>query len=164
MLFWSKWLAAKKQKKQLREQVMGVHDRMVDHLLDLSANGGLKVKDDYDLRFDLMVFFSAYLLYCLREDKEFSHAFWEIVFEGIQESLRIRGVTDIRIGARMQQAMQDATGRRNVYLAAWESDDKAGLRKAIARNILVGADVDDGRIDTILAALEGFPGIMMNSR
>jgi hypothetical protein len=162
MLFWNRWLQSKRQKKARRAHVMGVHDRLVEHLLKLTAKEGLGVTDEYDLRFDLMVFFSSYILFCFREDESFSQDFWEIVFEGFQESLRMRGVTDIRMAARMKQTMQDATGRRNVYVVAWEEGDSEGLRRAIARNILSGAKVDDDRIDQILGALEGLPERVMD--
>jgi hypothetical protein len=162
MIFWKQWLHNKQQKKLQREQVMAVHDRIVDHLLKLIANGNLGIEDDYELRFDLMVFFASYLLFCQKDDVEFSHNFWELVFEGIRESLRLRGVTDVRIGARMGEALKDATGRRNVYLAAWDADDQELLRKAIARNVLCGAKADDKRVDTVLAGLAGFPDNMMN--
>ncbi|MBF0382533.1 MAG: hypothetical protein HQL69_16040, partial [Magnetococcales bacterium] len=134
MIFWKQWQQKKQQKKLQREQVMAVHDRVVDHLLKLIQNGNLEIEDDYELRFDLMVFFASYLLFCQKDDVEFSQCFWELVFEGIQESLRLRGVTDIRMGARMGEALNDATGRRNVYIAAWEADDNDSLRRAIARN------------------------------
>jgi hypothetical protein len=161
MSFWNKWLQNKSQKQVMRERVLMVHDRLVDHLLKLAENRGLGLEDGYDLRFDLMVFFAANLLYCLREETEFSQELWETVFEGFQESLRLRGVTDVRMAARMKQTLQDATGRRNIYIVAWENGDHDGLRRAIARNILNGAEIDDGRIDRILAALEGFPDIML---
>ncbi|MBF0194776.1 MAG: hypothetical protein HQL71_09465 [Magnetococcales bacterium] len=163
MAFWTGWQKNKRQKKLQREQVMAVHDRIVDHLFDIIKNGNLKIEDDYDLRFDLMIFFASYLLFCKKEDVEFSQSFWEIVFEGIQESLRLRGVTDVRMGARMGQAYTDATARRNAYIAAWETEDNELLRKAIARNILCGAKPDDKRVETIIAGLEGFEDNMMNS-
>jgi hypothetical protein len=162
MIFWKQWQQNKKQKKLQREQVMAVHDRMVDHLLNVIANGNLRIEDDYDLRFDLMIFFASYLLFCQKEDVEFSQSFWELVFEGIQESLRLRGVTDVRMGAKMGQALKDATGRRNVYIAAWEADDQEVLRKAIARNVLCGAKADDKRVDTVIAGLADFEKNMMN--
>jgi hypothetical protein len=162
MLFWNKWRQNKQLEEDKRKRVLAVHDRLVDHLFKVIKKGGLGVVDGYDLRFDLMVFMASNLLYCLRDDPEFSQDFWEVVFEGFQESLRHRGVTDIRMAAKMKQTMQDATGRRNIYVVAWENEDEEGIREAIARNILNGAKREDSRIDTLIGALEGFPGRIMD--
>ncbi|MBF0456107.1 MAG: hypothetical protein HQL72_14975 [Magnetococcales bacterium] len=161
MSFWNNWRQDKSQKQALRERAMRVHDRLVDRLLVVSGSGKLNLEDGYDLRFNIMVFFAARLLYTLRDDPEFSQEFWEITFEGFQESLRLRGVTDVRMAARMKQVMQDATGRRNVYVVAWENQDGEGLRRAVGRNILNGAKKEDRRIDLLLAAIEGFPDAVM---
>jgi hypothetical protein len=162
MSIWGIWRQDGGRRQVQRERVMGVHDRLVDHLLKLTGSGSIGIPDEYELRFEMMVFFASYILYSFRDDAQFSQDFWEVVFEGFQESLRIRGVTDIRMAARMKQTMQDATGRRNVYVVAWENGDQEGLRRAVARNILCGAEVDDARIDNILLALEDVPDMGKN--
>lgn len=159
MSFWEKWRQKKRQKRLVKAQALALHDQVVDHLLALVADNDLGVEDDFDLRFDLMVFFVSHILFKQRKNIEFSHELWEVTFEGFRESLRLRGVNDVRMGARMKQALHDATGRRNVYVVAWEESDDQGLRKAIARNILNGAKISDGRIDLVLAGLKGLPGI-----
>ncbi|MBF0448257.1 MAG: hypothetical protein HQL67_08670 [Magnetococcales bacterium] len=161
MSFWQNWQAEKRHKKELRTQAMAVHDRLVERVLALTKDRGLGVDDDYDLRFDVMVFLTAFLLYKIRDKVVFSQELWEITFEGFQESLRLRGVTDIRMAARMKQTMQDATGRRNIYIVAWENQDQPGLRRAVGRNILNGAIPEDERINQLLKALEGFPDCVM---
>ncbi len=160
MSLWNRWRHKREQDKAGRKAAMEVHDRVVDHLLVLSGDGSLGLDDGYELRFELMVFYASNILFEFRDDAVFTQDFWEIVFEGFQESLRMRGVTDIRMAARMKKTLQNATGRRNVYVAAWESDDAVELRRAIARNILNGAKEDDERIDRILASLEGLPGLV----
>ncbi|MBF0369838.1 MAG: ubiquinol-cytochrome C chaperone family protein [Magnetococcales bacterium] len=91
-------------------------------------------------------------------DQSLSQALWEITFEGFEMSLRQRGVNDVRIGARMRQIFQDATGRRNIYLSAWENGDQDALRRAIRRNVLNTRPLEDPGIDRILAALDHLAG------
>lgn len=155
MSFWRKWRQDRARKRALRHWVLAVHDHLVDHLLSLTRDGAMGHEDEYEIRFEIMVFLASYLLFKFKGDPEFSQAFWEVVFEGFQESLRSRGVTDVRMGARMNQTFQEATGRRNAYLSAWEAADQETLRRAIGRNVLNGARSEDTRIDTLLASLVG---------
>ncbi|MEO5353412.1 MAG: ubiquinol-cytochrome C chaperone family protein [Magnetococcus sp. XQGC-1] len=140
-----------------RPEVITLHGRIVDRVLRMTE-GGWGIPDTFDLRFDVMIFWVSALLRHLHgagpEYAPLSQMLWDITFEGLEESLRDRGVTDIRIASKMRKLLQDATGRRNAYLAAWE--DPAALRVVIARNIFNGADPDDPRIDTLLANLPGF--------
>lgn len=159
MLFWQKWRQNRAQQSLQREQIMQLHDQIVDHLLILSQDDQLGVEDGYELRFDLMVFFASYLLFIHKSKVEFCQALWDMVFEGFRESLRVRGVTDIRMGARMKKAYRDATGRRDVYIEAWEKRDDFALREAVKRNILNNQENCDAQIEQIVGALQTLPGI-----
>ena len=140
-----------------RPEVIVLHGRIVDRVLRITE-GGLGIPDTFDLRFDVMIFWVSVVLRHLHgagpATAPLSQMLWDITFEGLEESLRDRGITDLRMASKMRKLLQDATGRRNAYLAAWEDPD--ALRVVIARNIFNGAQPTDPRIDTLLANLPGF--------
>jgi len=136
-----------------RQQALTINNQLVQRAEDLASGGTLYIDDDFNHRFEIMVFFAARILFEFRENHAFSHVFWETIFDGFDYSLRERGVNDIRIGARMNKLHAHATGRRNAFLAAWEGDDKIALADAIARNILNGASPDDPRVAVLLEQL-----------
>lgn len=150
---------ARKHKKELRGWAMALHDRLAGSALATTRDEGLGLKDDFSLRFEVMTLLVSHHLFHLRQlgdalSGERMQALWEIMFEGFEYSLRHRGVNDIRIASRMRKLFQQATGRRDVFLAALESGDVASLRAAIARNVLNGAPPEDERIDRLLALME----------
>ncbi len=156
----------------MRSRAMAIHSRLVDRTLTLTRDGELAIEDGFPLRFDVMVLLVAAALRHLRRQEggarvtALSQALWDITFEGFEESLRDRGVTDIRMAARMRKLLMNATGRRDAYLQAWEMLDRAEnidatgaervmdghwpIREAIARNVLNGATIGDSRVDRLL--------------
>lgn len=167
---WFKQLFEKKHAESvLRDRTMVLHGRIVERVLTLTqsepssdeSSNPLQIKDDFILRFDVMVLMVSSVLHHLHHfypsEKDLSQSLWELTFESFEESLRDRGVMDVRIGARMGTLFQNATGRRNAYLQAWDDEDPIIIRKAIARNVLNGAEPLDDRVDIILKALSGFP-------
>lgn len=143
-----------------RTQMIAIQGEVVDRVLRISG-AGLGIEDTFSLRFDIMIFFISEVLRHLHDAGPIhaarSQLLWDITFEGLEESLRDRGVTDIRLASRMRKLLQDALGRRNAYLAAWAQPDASeAIRIVMARNILNGASPTDPRIDTLLAHLPGF--------
>ncbi|MEO5363684.1 MAG: ubiquinol-cytochrome C chaperone family protein [Magnetococcus sp. DMHC-8] len=153
--------------QRLREQVLAVHGDIVDQVVQLAAGDELGMADGFELRFDLLVLFVSALLHRLHDrvaQASLSQMLWDVTFESLEESLRERGVTDLRLASRMRTLLQSATGRRNAYLAAWDRPgDPDAIRAVIARNVLNGAAISDSRIDILLACLPGsaehLPGI-----
>ncbi|MBF0612717.1 MAG: hypothetical protein G8345_16595 [Magnetococcales bacterium] len=153
-------LQERQKKQRLHQWALTVHDHLASQVLKLAASGSLELKDGFELRFELMVLAVTSCLFRLHkqgeeESQEKLAALWEITFEGLEYSLRERGVNDIRIAARMRRLFQDATGRRNAYLTAWQDGDGQGLRAAIARNVLNGAAREDPRMDLLEEFLLG---------
>ncbi|MBF0614697.1 MAG: hypothetical protein HQL92_06040 [Magnetococcales bacterium] len=131
------------------------HDRLAAMTLTLTRDERLGVTDDFPLRFDVMVLLVAGVLFHwrTRQDQAWSHALWEMTYEGFEESLRNRGVTDMGMGRRMKKLFRQGTGRRDAFLAAWEAGDPDAVRAAVARNVLNGADPADSRVDCLLEAV-----------
>ena len=171
------WFSEKSSKKRsdavLRARVMPAHGRIVDRVLQITGEDVWGVADNFVFRFDVMVFFVSAVLRHLHHAGQrqgtpiflqFSQTLWDVTFEGFEESLRDRGVTDIRMAARMRKLLQNAMGRRNAYLEAWEKpEDQNAIRSVIARNVFNGADATDPRTDMLLAHLQGFVGAVLPS-
>lgn len=137
---------------------MALHDRMVTEALGWSAGDRLGVTDDFPLRFDVMILLVAGVVHRLhhRGEDEVAQALWDMTFEGLEESLRQRGVTDLSMARRMKKLVRQATGRRDAFLAAWDAGDGAALRQAVARNVLNGADPDDPRVTGLIEGVAAF--------
>lgn len=150
----------------LRQQVMPVHGRIVDRALKITGADDWGLDDNFDFRFDVMVFLISVVLHNLHHAGKkseskisplFSQMLWDVTFEGFEESLRDRGVTDVRMAARMRKLLQNAMGRRNAYLDAWQSQDNdVAIRIVVARNVFNGAQTTDPRLNRFLANLPGF--------
>ena len=140
----------------LRLECLALHDRLVDRTIALTTAGQLQIKDDFSLRFEVMVLLVAVVLYHLtaKNEKQRAEQLWEITFEGFESRLREQGVNDIRIAAKMRKLLLYATGRRNAYLAAIPHNDQALLRQAIGRNVLNGAEASDPRINLLLEEIQ----------
>ncbi|MBF0184858.1 MAG: ubiquinol-cytochrome C chaperone family protein [Magnetococcales bacterium] len=152
--------ASEPQEAILRRQAMAIHDGIIERVLLIIEQENLHLNDNFELRFDILMLLVSHVLrylHDLGDQLPLSQTLWELTFESLEESLRERGVTDIRMASRMRKLLQNATGRRNAYLTAWDNRDKQAIREAIARNILNGATSDDPRIDRLLANLPGFP-------
>ncbi|MBF0160653.1 MAG: ubiquinol-cytochrome C chaperone family protein [Magnetococcales bacterium] len=134
-----------------------MHDRIVDRVLQATAQEGMGSTESFILRFDVMILFVSAALRHLHTadppDTLRAQMLWEITFEGLEESLRSRGVSDLRMASRMRKLLQNAMGRRNAYLKAW--DEPEAMRAAIARNVFNGADAGDPRVDMLLTHLSG---------
>ncbi|MEO5330701.1 MAG: hypothetical protein H7839_01650 [Magnetococcus sp. YQC-5] len=158
-MWWLKRRLAKKSlQARLRGQAMTIYDQLAKRTLDLTGGDQLGLPDDFALRFDVMVLLVAGVLRGMRQRgdaKELAQGLWEMTFEGFEESLRNRGVTDIRMAARMNKLLMQATGRRNAYLMAWDAGEVQVLREAVGRNVLNGADPQDSRVDILLEAVQG---------
>ncbi|MBF0158683.1 MAG: hypothetical protein HQL58_04105 [Magnetococcales bacterium] len=147
----------------IHQEMLLLHDRLVDRTLDLTSNGVLDLPDDFSLRFEVLVFLVAVALHHFRQHvasnplhQQRAQQLWEITFEGFDHGLRQKGVSDIRMSARMHKLLQQATGRRNAYLTALEQGDELLLRQAISRNILNQPDavtVVDPRVERLLERL-----------
>ncbi|MBF0125250.1 MAG: hypothetical protein HQL60_07935 [Magnetococcales bacterium] len=127
----------------LHQEMLTLHDQLVDQTLSVTSGSWLGIKDDFSLRFEVLMLLVAAALYQLKQhesmdpvNKKRAQQLWEITFESFDHTLRQQGVSDIRMSARMHKLLQQATGRRNAYLVALDNADPQALRRAISRNIL----------------------------
>lgn len=166
MLWFKKITPKKEQEKAMRPKVLALHAQIIDRVLTITAESHWNMDDNFDFRFDVTVFLISDLLHLLHlaEQKQpdrtislFSQMLLDVMFEGFEESLRDRGVTDIRIASRMRKLLQSAMGRRNAYLEAWQhKESHEAIRPVIARNIFNLAKPDDPRIELFLTNQQGF--------
>jgi hypothetical protein len=159
MNFLRRWLTRRVERRLVQAQrpvALVVYNQVAGQAVRLAESGRLQLADDFSLRFEVVVFFIARVLFLWRQDNKPEaalQALWETTFEGFDHTLRQRGVNDIRMAARMNKLFRYATGRRDAYLAAWTTDDTAALHAAMARNVLNGASPDDLRVGILLEAL-----------
>lgn len=149
-----------KRRRVDRRRMTGraLYNRVAARTAALAESGELGLEDDFSLRFEVVVLFASGTLFQWRvsgrDDPDLAQAYWEEVFEGFDHSLRQRGVTDVRMAARMRKLLVHGTGRRKAYLTALESGDKNALRDAIGRNVLNDVPGSDPRVDRLLDELE----------
>ncbi|OSM05074.1 ubiquinol-cytochrome C chaperone family protein [Magnetofaba australis] len=146
--------------QRLKRGALAAQKSLASAALKLSENNALGVEDDFDHRFETMILVGSALSFHVRRQAgndaaRINQALWDAIFEGFDYSMRQRGVNDIRIGARMEKLLQNAMGRRDVYLNALENDDEPALRAAIRRNVLdSNCETDDPRIDGLIDAMQ----------
>ncbi|MBF0177213.1 MAG: ubiquinol-cytochrome C chaperone family protein [Magnetococcales bacterium] len=163
MFLWQRYRERKRRSRSLRSEVFARHDRLVEQTCAWTGSGLFSLPDDFNLRFEVMVFLVSLQLFAWRqraqpEDESRIECLWEAMFEGFDHSLRERGVPDMRIGSRMRKLLEHATGRRQAYLEALESRDRDRFHAAIGRNVLNGAPSDDPRIQRLLEEVQAiFP-------
>ncbi|MEO5378684.1 MAG: hypothetical protein H7832_13005 [Magnetococcus sp. DMHC-6] len=155
MMLWFTNFNAKKHLQGLREKALNIYNRLVERVLPLAQGGGLQIADEFELRFDLLVFFVAGIMFQLRQsDSELAETLWAVTFEGLDHSLRQRGVQDLGMRKKMRKIYADAAGRLQAYHQAMQQQDDLLLRRAVGRNVLNGAEAQDPRVGIILEHLQ----------
>ncbi|MBF0309111.1 MAG: hypothetical protein HQL56_06260 [Magnetococcales bacterium] len=159
-----KWRLKKAWHQELKAGLLPVHDRLAQESLDLAASGDLQLPDDFNVRFEVMLLLISRVLWLLKSvdgpDSPRVQTLWDLTFEGFDQSLRSRGVTDMGMSRRMRKLLGHATGRRNAYIAALEKADRTALMEAISRNCLNGASPEDARVALLLDHLEKIPALL----
>ncbi|MBF0436831.1 MAG: ubiquinol-cytochrome C chaperone family protein [Magnetococcales bacterium] len=150
-------LTAAKGEKVTRERVLALHGRIVDEVLLWTAGDRLGVEDEFSLRFEVMILAVSMVLVALKDDQGMVQGLWDMTFEGFEESLRQRGVNDIRIGARMRVIIHNAMGRCRAYMDAMKTADDVLLRQSIIRNVFNGVVDQQETVEMLLASVLKLP-------
>lgn len=163
----------KSHQDALREEAMALHSRIVEEVLAWTAKGRLGLEDGFASRFEVMVLAVAVVLFALAAEekmsqdkssrKDLSQGLWDMTFEGFEESLRQRGVTDIRIGARMRVLLQNAMGRRNAYVDAMKDEKGIALHEAVVRNVFNGAVGNRETVEMLLSSVLKLPARVLGN-
>jgi cytochrome b pre-mRNA-processing protein 3 len=77
------------------------------------------------------------------------------IFTGLDEGLRLAGVSDLAVGKKMKKLAQAFYGRAEAYTAALSADEPA-LREALARNLLGGTVPAEAVAQGLLDEIAGF--------
>lgn len=155
-------LAGVGSKKAMRKRVLALHGRIVDEVLLWTAQDRLGVKDEFSLRFEVMTLAVSMVLVALKDDEALVQGLWDMTFEGFEESLRQRGVNDIRIGARMRVIIHTAMGRCRAYMDAMKTADEELLRQSIIRNVFNGEESQLKTVEMLLASVLKLPQRVMD--
>ncbi|MBF0426008.1 MAG: ubiquinol-cytochrome C chaperone family protein [Magnetococcales bacterium] len=164
MFSWRRFQERKQGAQTLRAEVLAHHDRLVESTRALSGAEWLALPDDFNLRFELLILLVSVQLFLWRrvaqpEAEARIAQLWEIVFEGFDNTLRLQGVSDIRMAGRIRKLLGYATGRRKAYLDALGGGDRHAFCAAIGRNVLNGAPADDPRVQQLITQTRAtFPG------
>ncbi|MBF0109363.1 MAG: ubiquinol-cytochrome C chaperone family protein [Magnetococcales bacterium] len=140
-----------------RQRVMALHGRIVEEVLEWTAGDRLGVADRFSLRFEVMVLAVSVVMVSVKEDRELVQGLWDMTFEGFEESLRGRGVNDIRIGSRMRELIQHAMGRSRAYMDALNGHDTEALGRAIVRNVFGGEPPRQETVEILLSSVLNLP-------
>ncbi|MBF0422826.1 MAG: ubiquinol-cytochrome C chaperone family protein [Magnetococcales bacterium] len=153
----SRLFAGRHQNNELRQRVMAMHGRIVDEVLEWTREDRLGLKDDFSLRFEVMILAVAVVLVALKDEQDLLQGLWDMTFEGFEESLRQRGVNDIRIGARMRVIIHNAMGRCRAYMGAMKAADEGALRQSIVRNVFNGVESQQETVEILLSSVLQLP-------
>ncbi|MBF0605702.1 MAG: hypothetical protein HQL07_18665 [Nitrospirae bacterium] len=157
MNFLKRLRTKKAAKAALRHRVMALHGLIVDAVLQWTADDRLGMKDEFPLRFEVMILAVALVLVAVKDEKELVQGLWDMTFEGLEESLRQRGVNDIRMGARMRVLIHNAMGRCRAYMAAMENKNEAALAESVVRNVFNGTVGQQQTVEMLLSSVLKLP-------
>ncbi|HIJ85529.1 MAG: hypothetical protein HW380_473 [Magnetococcales bacterium] len=157
MMFLRRLQSVCADKNGSRGRVMDLHGRIVDAVLSWTAEDRLGLKDDFPLRFEVMLLAVATVITEMQQDKTLAQSLWDMTFEGFEESLRQRGVNDIRMGARMRVLLQNGMGRCRAYMDAMKNKDDAALRQAVVRNVFNGTVGQQETVEILLSSVLKLP-------
>ncbi|MBP0463181.1 ubiquinol-cytochrome C chaperone [Roseomonas sp. PWR1] len=119
----------------------------------------LGIPDTVEGRFDLVSLHVGLLIRRLRTDGDargpaLAQAVFDAMFADMDLNLREMGVGDLSVGKRVRRMWEAFHGRSLAYEAAIDSDDRAALADALARNVWRGEAPEEapGRLAAIARA------------
>ncbi len=108
----------------------------------------LGVPDTLDGRFDLVGLHAFLLIRRLQAlpapGPGLAQAVFDAMFADMDTNLREMGVGDLSVGKRVRAMWEAFHGRSEVYQAALEAGDEAGIAAALARNVWRGQEAPPG--------------------
>lgn len=117
------------------------------------------VNDDFEGRFERLALVTTLVLRRLKAlpapGETIAQELVDRVFAGLDEGVRLMGVSDISVGKKVKKLAQAFYGRAGAYTAALDGGSDAELREALSRNLFGGriapGDVNAGLLAEIAA-------------
>ncbi len=108
----------------------------------------LGVPDTLDGRFDMIALYAFLVIRQVSRQAQpgpdLGQAVFDAMFSDMDINLRELGVGDLSVGRRVRAMWEAFHGRANVYSAALDANDPAGLAAALARNVWRGEPPPEG--------------------
>jgi len=117
------------------------------------------VPDTLEARFDMIVLHAWLVLRRLgtvksEQAKALSQATFDLMFADMDRNLREMGVTDLRVGKRVQRMAEAFYGRAAAYDKGLGEGGAVGLGDALTRNLYQGEAVAAGHVDAMAAYIK----------
>lgn len=113
------------------------------------------VNDDFEGRFERLALIATLVLRRLKalpaSGEAIAQELVDRVFAGIDEGVRLMGVSDIAVGKKVKKLAQGFYGRAAAYTAALDAGSDTDLREALSRN-LFGSRIAPGDVAAGLLA------------
>ena len=114
------------------------------------------VPDSVDGRFDLLVLHAWLVMRRLKQASppaaELSQTLFDLLFYDMDQSVRVSGVGDLKVGPRLAAMARAFYGRIAAYDRALE-EEGAALAEALRRNLFRGAPVEGRILDSVCGYL-----------
>lgn len=115
------------------------------------------VNDDFEGRFERLALVTTLVLRRLKAlpapGEAIAQELVDRVFAGIDEGVRLMGVSDISVGKKVKKLAQGFYGRAEAYTAALNDGSDAELRLTLSRNLFGGRIAPDDVAAGLLAEI-----------
>lgn len=115
------------------------------------------VSDDFEGRFERLVLVTTLVLKRLKAlpspAESIAQELVDRVFAGLDEGLRLMGVSDLSVGKKIKKLAQGFYGRAEAYTAALK--DEPALRLALSRNLFAGRIAPEAIAGGLLSEIAG---------
>ncbi|KAF0230872.1 MAG: ubiquinol-cytochrome c [Beijerinckiaceae bacterium] len=120
------------------------------------------VSDDFEGRFERLVLVTTLVLKRLKvlpaPAESIAQELVDRVFAGLDEGLRLMGVSDLSVGKKIKKLAQGFYGRAEAYTAALKDEpalDEPALRLALSRNLFAGRIAPEAVAGGLLSEIAG---------
>lgn len=115
------------------------------------------VSDDFEGRFERLALITTLVLRRLKAlpapGEAMAQELVDRLFAGLDEGVRLMGVSDISVGKKIKKLAQGFYGRAEAYTAALAAGSEESLRAALSRNLLGGRIAPEAVADGLLAEI-----------
>ena len=127
-------------------------ERIASQSREPSFYGACGLPDSVDGRFDLLVLHVFLVMHQLKQDHvrtaELSQALFDVLFENMDESLRVLGAGDMGVGRRIKDMAEGFYGRVLAYEQALE-EGGGSLENCVRRNLYGSADASQVQVASV---------------